>query len=119
VFPAERGGHLDRHNFRNGEWKPAQVRAGIEPLRDLRSRPHVRHLRAPCRHRNFDLSRYIGASLTMIDRHYSRLARDGREHAIRLLHQLSAEQRPPWTLVDARWSPKPAAAVSNDNGNTS
>jgi hypothetical protein len=40
----------------------------------------------------------MGASLTMIDRHYGHLARDGREHAIRL-------QRPPWTLVDAGWTP--------------
>jgi hypothetical protein len=32
----------------------------------------------------------MGASLTMIDRHYSHLARDGREHAIRLLDRLSA-----------------------------
>jgi integrase len=39
VFPAERGGYLDLHNFRNREWKPAQVAAGTEPLRrvyDLR-----------------------------------------------------------------------------------
>jgi integrase len=39
VFPAERGGYLDLHNFRNREWKPAQRAAGIEPLRrvyDLR-----------------------------------------------------------------------------------
>ena len=36
----------------------------------------------------FDLSRYMGASLTMIDRHYGHLARDGREHAIRLLDNL-------------------------------
>ena len=33
----------------------------------------------------FDLSRYVGTSLAMIDRHYRHLARDGREHAIRLL----------------------------------
>jgi len=33
----------------------------------------------------FDLSRYMGASLTMIDRHYGHLAKDGREHAISLL----------------------------------
>jgi hypothetical protein len=37
----------------------------------------------------FELSRYMGASLTMIDRHYGHLARDGREHAIRLLDQLN------------------------------
>ena len=33
----------------------------------------------------FDLSRYMGASLTMIDRHYGHLAGDGRDHAINLL----------------------------------
>jgi hypothetical protein len=48
----------------------------------------------------------MGASLTMIDRHYGHLARDGREHAIRLLDALSAGERPPWTLVDARWTPQ-------------
>jgi integrase len=67
----------------------------------------------------FDLSRYMGASLTMIDRHYGHLARDGREHAIRLLDELSAGERPRWTLVDAAWTPSSAAAVSEDNGNSS
>jgi hypothetical protein len=51
----------------------------------------------------------------MIDRHYGHLARDGREHAIRLLDELSAEQRPRWTLVDAAWTPKPVASASPDN----
>jgi hypothetical protein len=54
-------------------------------------------------------------SMTMIDRHYGHLARDGREHAIRLLDELSARQRPRWTLVDAAWTSKPAAAASVDN----
>jgi hypothetical protein len=58
----------------------------------------------------------MGASRTMIDRHYGHLARDGREHAIRLLDELSAEERPRWTLVDAAWTLKPAAGVSRDNG---
>jgi hypothetical protein len=35
VFPAERGGYLDVHNFRNREWKPAQLAAGIRPLRRI------------------------------------------------------------------------------------
>lgn len=63
----------------------------------------------------FDLDRDMGASLTMIDRHYGHLARDGPS-AIRLLDQLSAGQRPRWTLVDAAWTPNSAAAVSKDNG---
>jgi integrase len=119
VFPAERGGYLDLHNFRNREWKPAQVVAGIKPLRrvyDLRHTFATFALRAGIS--TFDLSRYMGASLTMIDRHYGHLARDGREHAIRLLDELSAEQRPRWTLVDAPWTPEPATAASRDNETT-
>lgn len=118
VFPAERGGYLDLHNFRNREWKPAQVAAGIEPLRrvyDLRHTFATFALRAGIS--TFDLSRYMGASLTMIDRHYGHLARDGREHAIRLLDELSGGQRPRWTLVDAAWTSNLGAGVSNDNGN--
>ena len=119
VFPAERGGYLDLHNFRNRDWKPAQVAAGTEPLRriyDLRHTFATFALRAGIS--TFDLSRYMGASLTMIDRHYGHLARDGREHAIRLLDELSAEQRPRWTLVDAAWTSKRAAAAGRDNGRT-
>jgi integrase len=119
VFPAERGGYLDLHNFRNREWKPAQLAAGIEPRRriyDLRHTFATFALRAGIS--TFDLSRYMGASLPMIDRHYGHLARDGREHAIRLLDELSAEKRPRWTLVDATWTPKPAAAAIHDNGSS-
>jgi integrase len=119
VSPAERGGYLDLHNFRNREWKPAQLAAGIEPLRriyDLRHTFATFALRAGIS--TFDLSRYMGASLTMIDRHYGHLARDGREHAIRLLDELNAGQRPRWTLVDAAWTPKSAPIASGDNGSS-
>jgi integrase len=91
LFPAERGGYLDLHNFRNRDWKPAQIAAGIEPFRriyDLRHTFATFALRAGIS--TFELSRYMGASLTMIDRHYGHLARDGREHAIRLLDALNA-----------------------------
>jgi integrase len=117
LFPGERGGYLDLHNFRDHRWKPAQFAAGIEPLRriyDLRHTFATFALRAGIS--TFDLSRYMGASLTMIDRHYGHLARDGREHAIRLLDELSAEQRPRWTLVDAAWTSKAAGDASRDNG---
>jgi hypothetical protein len=58
----------------------------------------------------------MGASLTMIDRHYGHLARDGREHAIRLLDELNADQRPRWTLVDVAWTPTSGADATVDNG---
>jgi hypothetical protein len=55
----------------------------------------------------------------MADRHYGHLARDGREHAIRLLDQLSVGKRPRWTLVDVAWTPEPAFAASADNESAS
>jgi integrase len=100
LFPAERGGYLDLHNFRNRDWKPAQLAVGIEPFRriyDLRHTFATFALRAGIS--TFELSRYMGASLTMIDRHYGHLARDGREHAIRLLDELNAP------AVDVRGRP--------------
>jgi integrase len=100
LFPAERGGYLDLHNFRNRNWKPAQLTVGIEPFRriyDLRHTFATFALRAGIS--TFELSRYMGASLTMIERHYGHLARDGREHAIRLLDNLSM----PSMDVGGRW----------------
>jgi integrase len=41
VFPALRSGYLDLHNFRNREWKPAQVAAGIKPLRRIYDLRHT------------------------------------------------------------------------------
>jgi integrase len=93
LFPAPRGGYLDLHNFRRRAWKPAQRAAGIEPLRrpyDLRHTFATFALRAGIS--TFDLSRFMGASLTMIDRHYGHLARDGREHAAALLDSLAAAE---------------------------
>jgi integrase len=119
VFPGERGGYLDVHHFRPYQWRPAQRATGIDPLRriyDLRHTFATFALRAGIS--TFDLSRYMGASLTMIDRHYGHLARDGREHAIRLLDELSAEQRPPWTLVDARWTLNQRASANGGNTNS-
>jgi hypothetical protein len=49
----------------------------------------------------------MGASLTMIDRHYGHLARDGREHAIKLLDALNppeASRGHSWRCVDAETS---------------
>src|SRR6266545_6182669 len=106
LFPSHRGGYFDLHNFRNRYWKPAQIAVGIVPLRrvyDLRHTFATFALRAGIS--TFDLSRYTGASLTMIDRHYGHLARDGREHAIRLLDALNATEMSSghsWTLRGRR-----------------
>jgi integrase len=41
LFPGERGGYLDLHNFRDHHWKPAQLAAGIEPLRRIYDLRHT------------------------------------------------------------------------------
>ena len=113
LFPGERGGYLDVHHFRPYQWRPAQEAAGITPIRrvyDLRRTFATLALRAGLS--TFDLSRYMGASLTMIDRHYGHLARDGREHAIKLLDALNAPDFDPWTLVDVRWTSKQPVGVT-------
>jgi integrase len=86
LFPAPHGGHIDLHNFRPRHWRPAQTALGIDPNRrpyDLRHTYATFALRAGIS--IFDLSRFMGASLAMIDRHYGHLARGGRDHAVALL----------------------------------
>jgi integrase len=118
VFPSVRGGHLDLHNFRNRNWKPAQKTAGISPLRRVYDLLHTFAtfaLRAGIS--AFDLSRYMGTSLAMIDRHYGHLVRDGREHAINLLDTYRAPGPCDVHGVDAGWTSNASSQANRDNGN--
>ena len=46
----------------------------------------------------------MGASLTMIDRHYGHLARDGRDHAIKLLDTFTRSEEANVHAVDVAWT---------------
>ena len=48
-----------------------------------------------------------------MDRHYGHLARDGHNHAIRLLDTYAADVH----RVDAGWTPRPLALAGSENGN--
>jgi integrase len=116
VFPAPGGGYLNLHNFRHRDWKPAQRELGIDPVRrvyDLRHTFATFALRAGLS--TFDLSRYMGASLTMIDRHYGHLAKDGRQHAIALL---DAQNVHDVHAVDARWTRRKGSSTAGRPGTT-
>jgi integrase len=101
LFPNASGGHLDFRNFSRRHWKPVQKRVGIEPLRDLYD---LRHTYATFALRAgvpvFALSRFMGTSIAMIDRHYGHLAVDSYQHAVSLLDALALER-----AVDAGWTP--------------
>src|SRR5207245_9777520 len=97
--------------FGRKHWRPAQTKAGIDPVRclyDLRHTYATFALRAgvPV----FAVSRFMGTSIAMIDRHYGHLAHDSREHAVALLDALALER-----AVDAGWTPpaKPANPLAN------
>jgi integrase len=120
LFPSLRGAYFDLHNFRSREWKPAQLAAGITPIRrvyDLRHTFATFALRAGIS--TFDLSRYMGASLTMIDRHYGHLARDGRDHAINLLDSHARPDETSVHSVDIAWTLNQQAVATTANGNSS
>jgi KaiC/GvpD/RAD55 family RecA-like ATPase len=65
----------------------------------------------------FELSRYMGTSLGMIDRHYGHLARDGREHAIKLLDLFTGAE-PDVHAVDAGWTLNEPTVADGENETT-
>jgi len=94
------GGRIDFRIFGRKHWRPPQIKAGIDPVRglyDLRHTYTTFALRAgvPV----FAVSRFMGTSIGMIDRHYGHLANDSREHAVALLDALALER-----AVDVAWS---------------
>ncbi len=118
LFSAVRGGYFDLHNFRARYWKAAQLAAGIRPLRrvyDLRHTLATFALRAGIS--TFDLSRYMGASLTMIDRHYGHLARDGHDHAIKLLDSCTHSEGADVHAVDVAWTLHRQVVAQAENSN--
>ena len=103
LFPNTRGGRIDFRIFGRKHWRPAQAKAGIEPMRGLYD---LRHTYATFALRAgvpvFAVSRFLGTSIAMIDRHYGHLANDSRDHAVALLDALAFER-----AVDAAWTSRP------------
>jgi hypothetical protein len=58
----------------------------------------------------------MGTSLAMIDRHYGHLARDGREHAIKLLDTYRAAKPLDVHAVDAGWTLTDTTDATAGNG---
>ena len=54
----------------------------------------------------------------MIDRNYGHLARDGREHAIRLLDGYADIKTANVQALDVRWTPQLPIVADQDNGNS-
>lgn len=81
VFPGRRGGVIDLKHFRRGQWHPALDAAGLPSRRiyDLRHSFATWALDAGLS--IFELARYMGTSVEMIDRTYGHLAQGAEESA--------------------------------------
>ena len=141
LFPNMRGGRIDFRIFGRKHLRPAQSKAGVDPVRGLND---LRHTYATFALRAgvpvFAVSRFMGTSIAMIDRHYGHLANDSREHAVALLDALAFERavdaawtsartprmpvrkmvaasrtRQPRRRVDARWTPRLVSVASTDD----
>ncbi|MGH2671319.1 MAG: hypothetical protein ACRDH5_19790, partial [bacterium] len=60
----------------------------------------------------------MGTSLGMIDRHYGHLARDGRQHAIRLLDLFTSAEADVHA-VDVAWTLQQRAVAITENATRS
>ena len=85
LFPAAEGGHVTLDNWRLRVWYPALDAAGLDrrgPY-DLRHTFATEALAAGVS--IFRLSRLMGTSVEIIDRHYGHLVRDDEDHVRTLL----------------------------------
>jgi integrase len=83
ILSSPRGAHIDVHNWRRRDWKPALEAEGLPTRRpyDLRHSLTTRALDAGLS--IFELARYMSTSVEMIDRTYGHLAK-GAENSARL-----------------------------------
>jgi integrase len=97
LFPAARGGIIDLHNWREDYWHPAMVAAGFvtEKGKPDRGPYSLRHTFATLALRAgipaFDVSRLMGCSVEMIEKHYGHVTNDAAEWALDRLSVFDSE----------------------------
>ena len=118
VFPAPggangvkagQGAHLDLHNWRARDWHPALEAAGLPPRRiyDLRHSFATWALAAGLS--IFELARYMGTSVEMIDRTYGHLAKGSEDTArAKLDAHSAAENGIVWATIGPRPPERPS-----------
>jgi integrase len=90
LFPNAAGGLIDLHDWRRREWSPALDAAGIDhgTIYTLRHTFATRALSAGIS--LFELARFMGTSIEMIDRTYGHLAQGSEAAAIAKLDALDS-----------------------------
>jgi integrase len=76
LFPGEQGGHLNLHNWRRNDWKPAVRAAGLEHRTPYAMRHTFASFAIAAGISTFELARYMGTSVLQIDKTYGHLLPD-------------------------------------------
>jgi integrase len=76
LFPGERGGHLNLHNWRADHWTPAVRAAGLEHRAPYALRHTYASFSIAAGVSLFELSRFMGTSVDQIDKTYGHLLPD-------------------------------------------
>jgi integrase len=85
LFPAAKGGHIGLDSWRFREWYPALDAAGLKRRGPYALRHTFITVALAAGLPIFDVARYAGTSVQMIERTYGHLARGSEEHARALL----------------------------------
>jgi integrase len=81
LFPGVRGGHLNLHEWRRDEWTPAVRAAGLEHRSPYALRHTYASFSIAAGVPLFELARFMGTSVTQIEKTYGHLLPDSLERA--------------------------------------
>ena len=90
LFPAQRGGYLNLHNWRRDEWNPAVRAAGLEHLTPYAMRHTYAAFGIAAGVSLFALARRMGTSVEQIDKTYGHPLPDAVDYERGLLDAFDA-----------------------------
>jgi integrase len=113
VFPAPGGGPLNFHNFAVRDWHPALEAAGLPPRRVYSLRHGFASNALAAGISLYELSRYMGASVRVIEAHYAHLLGDAEDAA---RAKLDARARLVWASSGRRARSAEVGAINSVRG---
>lgn len=94
LFPAEKGGHLNLHNWRRDAWNPAVRAAGLEHRTPYAMRHTFAATAIAAGIPTFEISRMMGTSVLQIEKTYGHLLVDAAERGRTALDAFDARGQP-------------------------
>lgn len=93
LYPADKGGHLNLHNWRRDEWYPALDAAGLPHVVPYSMRHTFASFSIAAGVSLFYLARLMGTSVEQIDKTYGHLLPDSEEYLRSLLDSYDTQSQ--------------------------